>query len=405
MARFSTLPVQLLAHALLVLCAGSGSRSAQAHEVSYVTIGASFETAERTFSIEMAMEIVPTDDAALNAQVSPEQAASTFASEVLSLYFGDQEFSVVPQIRIIEPETDEVDANNPERVRIVATLAGDIPGEADYFTLHLSEENEATAIMVQFVDGVAGRRAEVLYPGEFSNPIYLRPTVKGDPFDANVPQADTSGAGAAKSADDSSAQSESGPAEQNSATLAEDAGPSAVKSFAAGFRQVLPQGYVVLTALLVLFFFSTRGRDLVRQLAAFAIPLTGAFSVSALGFSPPEELSEWLPLAALLCIALLACENLFHSKLRWWRLVLLVLAGGLYGLWLAATADGLGYAGTPVGTILIHLLGIGAAMALVMLALHLAVASLRGRGWYRSYVAFPASLAALGLAVFWIVAG
>ncbi len=403
MARFSTLSIQLLAHVLLVLCAGSGPRSAQAHEVSYVTIGASFETAERTFSIEMAMDIVPTDDAALNAQVSPEQAASTFASEVLSLYFGDQELSVVPQIRIIEPEADEIDANNPERVRIVATLAGDIPGEADYFTLHLSEENEATAIMVQFVDGVAGRRAEVLYPGEFSNPIYLRPTVKGDPFAADAPQADTSGT--AKSADDSPAQSEAGPPEQASPTLAEGADSSAAKSFAAGFRQVLPQGYVFLTALLALFFFSTRGRDLVRQLAAFVIPLTGAFSVSALGFSPPEEMSEWLPLAALICIALLAFENLFHSKLRWWRLVLLVLAGGLCGLWLAATADGLGFSGTPVGMIVVHLLGICAAMALVILALHLAVASLRGRRWYRSYVAFPASLAALGLAVFWIVAG
>ena len=183
----------LLLIATICLVAGLLLNTALAHKVSYVSIGASFETEERTFSIEMAMEVDPTDDAVLNAQISPQQAASTFATEVLSLYFGDTELNVTPEIRVIEPEPDDIDPNFPERTKVVATLAGDTPEAADYFTLHLSEDNEATAIMVHFVDGEAGRRAEVLYPGEFSNPIYLRKTVKADPFTANTNAEGTSG--------------------------------------------------------------------------------------------------------------------------------------------------------------------------------------------------------------------
>src|SRR5690606_17623363 len=124
----------------------------RAHTVSYVTVAASFDTKANTFSVEMAMEVDPTDDAQLNAEISPEMAASTFATEVLSLYFGDEAIKVEPQVELIEPKPEDVDVNFPERRKVIVTLAGETPETADYFTLHLSEDNQATVIMIKFVD-------------------------------------------------------------------------------------------------------------------------------------------------------------------------------------------------------------------------------------------------------------
>lgn len=386
-----------------------------AHKVSHVSVGASFETQARTFSIEMAMEVDPTDDAALNAQISPEQAATTFATEVLSLYFGDTELNVAPEIRVIEPEPEDIDPNFPDRTRLVATLAGGIPEEADYFTLHLSEDNEAAAIMIHFVDGEAGRRAEVLYPGEFSNPIYLRKTVKADPFSANTEADDSSAENMPPSAKDS-AKSQSGDGSSEHATNDDndnadadaDAGnsqPAPTSPFVIGFREVLPRNYPFLTCLLVLFFFNRRPRLLIIQTVVLAVATGSAIAVAFSGLIDLGEKTQLLPLFALLGTALLALENLFTNQLRWWRPLVIALTGLAFGFWIGALSTELNVGPESTSGLTMYLFGVNAAIVTSIAILYVAMAGFRERPWYRKSLAFPASLIALGLTLFWILLG
>jgi hypothetical protein len=413
MRRHSPIASLLLFSAICLI--GFRPGCALAHKVSYVSIGASFETEERTFSIDMAMEVDPTEDAVVNAQISPEQAASTFATEVLSLYFGDTEIKVIPTIRVIVPEPEDVDPNFPERTKVVATLAGDIPEAADYFTLHLSEDNEATAIMVHFVDGDAGRRAEVLYPGEFSNPIDLRKTIKADPFTAansaeatagtEMPEADDGPATPDNSAGSESSDSQSTNEGELEADKNLDEAPSAGARLIAGFRQVLPQNYPFLVALLALFFFNRRPRVLIIQVLVASVALAIAFALSSAHIVDFGEKAELVPLAALLGSAVLALENLFSNKLRWWRLTVIALTGLAFGFWFSALAVDLGLAPESALQSFLYLLGVAGAIAVTIGVLYVAMAGFRERSWYRKSLAFPASLVALGLALFWILLG
>ncbi len=374
--------------------------TARAHTVSYVTVAASFDTVEKSFSVEMAMEVDPTDDAQLNAEISPEMAAATFATDVLSLYFGDQKISVEPQVELIEPKPEDIDVNFPERRKVIVTLAGDTPEAADYFTLHLSEDNQATVIMIKIVDGKPGRRAEVLYPGEFSTPTDLRPVTEGDPFPKKETEATEVAATAATAA------TPSGNAEETDQANASTAPPVAPdpwwKSFVNGLTQVLPQGYEMLLVLLVMFFFHSKYTSLLRQMEFFLASLSVSFAVCTFTDFAPAALAEWLPVIVALTIAVLAIENLFHSHFGKWRITSMMISGVIFGFWMAQDL-GVGFSRDTVIAVFQFILGITLGTGLVLFALKLAIGPFRERPWYDKYVAFTASLIALGVALFWAI--
>lgn len=377
--------------------------TARAHTVSYVTVAASFDTTAKSFSVEMAMEVDPTDDAQLNAEISPEMAASTFATEVLSLYFGDQEINVEPQVELIEPKPEDVDVNFPERRKVIVTLAGDTPGNADYFTLHLSEDNQATVIMIKIVDGKPGRRAEVLYPGEFSTPTDLRPVIAGDPFPDKAVEAGANTAAEAEVDSEAAPSAGAGEADSVAAAAAPPVSPDPWwKSFVNGLTQVLPQGYEMLLVLLVMFFFHSKYTSLLRQMEFFLASLSVSFAVCTFTDFAPAALVDWLPVIVALTIAVLALENLFHSHFGKWRITSMMISGVVFGFWMAQDL-GVGFSRDTVIAVFQFVLGITLGTGIVLYVLKLAIGPFRERPWYDKYVAFTASLVALGIALFWVI--
>jgi len=372
--------------------------TARAHTVSYVTVAASFDTKEKSFSVEMAMEVDPTDDAQLNAEITPEMAATTFATEVLSLYFGDQEITVEPQVELIEPKPEDLDVNFPERRKVIVTLSGDTPETADYFTLHLSEDNQATVIMIKIVDGKPGRRAEVLYPGEFSTPTDLRTVVEGDPF-PGAESTPSNAATAATVAPDKDAEE----SEFNSSDDTPPVNPDPWwKSFVNGLTQVLPQGYEMLLVLLVMFFFHSKYTSLLRQMEFFLASLSVSFAVCTFTDFAPAALADWLPVIVAFTIAVLAVENLFHSHFGKWRITSMVISGIIFGSWMAQDL-GVGFSRDTVIAVFQFILGITLGTGVVLYVLKLAIGPFRERPWYDKYVAFTASLIALGISLFWVI--
>ena len=164
--------------AVFMFCASEVS----AHKVTAVSVVSKFDTKARKYSIELAMDIYPSEDQETNEKVSPEQAADFFSKEALSLFFGDSQ--VKPQTKSELFKDPEADPEIQEvKVKVLVTLFGEIPKDAGHFTLRVSPDTTAAVVMVTFKDGKAGRRAQVLYPGEFSSPVDVSAIIEGDPFE------------------------------------------------------------------------------------------------------------------------------------------------------------------------------------------------------------------------------
>ncbi|NOY00327.1 MAG: hypothetical protein GXP30_11415 [Verrucomicrobia bacterium] len=153
-----------------------------AHKVTAVSVVSKFDTKARKYSIELAMDIYPSEDPAINDEVSPQQAADFFSTEALDLFFGD--IQIEPQAKSELFKDPEADPEIQEvKVKVLVTLSGEIPKDAGNFTLRVSPDTTAAVVMVTFKDGIPGRRAEVLYPGEFSSPVEVSEIIEGDPFE------------------------------------------------------------------------------------------------------------------------------------------------------------------------------------------------------------------------------
>ncbi len=153
-----------------------------AHKVTAVSVVSKFDTKARKYSIELAMDIYPSEDPAMNDKVSPQQAADFFSTEALDLFFGDVQIEPKAKSELFkdpeaDPEIQEV------KVKVLVTLTGEIPKDAEHFTLRVSPDTTAAVVMVTFKDGIPGRRAEVLYPGEFSSPVEVSKIIEADPFE------------------------------------------------------------------------------------------------------------------------------------------------------------------------------------------------------------------------------
>ena len=116
-----------------------GLETARAHKVSAVSVVTEIDTAKQTFKVELAMDVDPTGDPVIDDQIPPEAAATSFATESLTLYFDDQEFSVEPEIRIVT-ESDEETPEELQRKKAIGTLKGSIPEDSENFLLYVNDE-------------------------------------------------------------------------------------------------------------------------------------------------------------------------------------------------------------------------------------------------------------------------
>lgn len=399
-----------------------------AHKVTAVSVVSKFDTKGRQFSVELAMDIYPSEDPAVNDEVSPQDAADFFANEALTLFFGDSEVeprkkSEVFKDPTVNPEIEE------QKVKVLVTLSGDIPKDAGHFTLRVSPDTTAAVVMVTFKDGKPGRRAEVLYPGEFSSPVDVAAVIEGDPFagvagvagaadsaaeskmadratvveeDRQAAEKGTAAAGAAAAGAAGDAVEGSGEESNENRRASGTMGhfvELGVRSFFSGYEAAL--------LALCFFFFSQKPRDMFFQVAMFVVAFSlalgmavfGLFSISGMS-SVSGLLVGWgIPLG----MVALAVDNLLSKKLHWWRMAITALAGGLWGTVCSVT---LGLAGISADSVAEAFAGYNLGFQMGML-LTLAVAALVvmvfwKRDWYQKAVASPVSLLIAGLGLYWI---
>ncbi len=180
-SRRRTLFTRVSTLSLLLFLLIGFANEVMAHKVTAVSVVSRFDTKGLKYRIELAMDIYPSEDPAMNDKVSPQQAANFFSNEALMLFFDDKQVEAESKTELIkDPDVDpEIEE---QKVKVIVTLFGKIPKAAEHFSLRVSPETTAAVVMVTFKDGKAGRRAEVLYPGEFSSPVSMATVITGDPF-------------------------------------------------------------------------------------------------------------------------------------------------------------------------------------------------------------------------------
>ncbi len=365
---------------LVILCLAALllAGPAWAHRVSSVSLIAHLDTEKRTYLLDAAMEVVPSEDPAVNDQISPEDAAREFAGYLVVMF---DEAEQEPALAIEIEETSDADTP-PElkRQQVLTKLSGTIPEGAKEFLLYLDPRCPMAVVMVVIKDEQPSRRMQVILSGEYSRPVSVVPVEEGDPF------AETAGAVSAPSPDPV-------------ATAVTERG-GVFAAFATGARMFFSGSALpVLLALATLLL--TLGRTSV--LWQTGILLAGAGLVSALaawgliGIRP-----EAGPVLAGLT-ALLALEAVVHRHLRWWRILALAVAGPTLGLFLVDSVDFRSFVapGQPgSGRVVLLVLGVECALLATILLAAAVLLPLSRREWYRKAVVAPLAVLVAGAAIF-----
>lgn len=368
---------------LWILCVGLYVQPAQAHRVSSVSLISYLNTKDHTYTLDAAMEVVPSEDPAVNDQVSPEDAAREFASYLIVMFDKAEQ---KPEMEISVQETSDKDTPEELRRRQVLTkLKGKIPDEAKEFLLYLDPRCPMAVVMVVVKDDQPSRRMQVILAGEYSRPVSVLPVEEGDPFTKET--VGTAPAAAAAATEESVPEEKIGP----------------VGAFASGWRAFLHES--VLPALLIIaMLLLTLGRTSVLWQAATLLLAQGlAVSLAAWGLVLAPSW-VWTGLAAVASVV--AIEALLHHQVKPWRYPLIAAGGIFLGLALIDTSayrELISGADLGTGRLILFLLGTEAAFFLVALVAAANLLSLSRFDWYRKSVVTPLAVIAAGYGLFTIV--
>ena len=168
-----------------------------------------------------------------------------------------------------------------------------------------------------------------------------------------------------------------------------------------GFEHIIPKGLDHILFVLGLFFLSLQMRPLLMQVTAFTVAHTVTLALGILGIvTVPASIVE--PLIAL-SIVYVGVENVLSRGLTPWRPVIVFLFGLLHGLGFASVLGdiGLNPAQFVVGLISFNV-GVELGQLSVILAAFLLVGIwFRGKPWYKTRVANPASILIALVGAWW----
>ena len=169
-----------------------------------------------------------------------------------------------------------------------------------------------------------------------------------------------------------------------------------------GVLHIIPKGLDHILFVLALFLLSTRFKNLLWQVTVFTLAHTITLILAGYKLvNVPASVVE--PLIAL-SIAWVALENIYHNKLKAWRIGIIFLFGLLHGLGFASVLLDLGLPNEWAFLSLVSFnIGVEIGQVIVVSAAFLAVGWFKQRTWYRQRVVLPASAIIAATGLFWSV--
>jgi hypothetical protein len=175
------------------------------------------------------------------------------------------------------------------------------------------------------------------------------------------------------------------------------------KYLSLGYTHIIPKGFDHILFILCIFFLNTSIRQIVLQASMFTLAHSITLGLAAYGIiSPPASIVE--PLIAL-SIVFLAIENMYSTKVRSWRLLMVFLFGMIHGMGFAGALSELGLPQNAFAESLLSFnLGVELGQLTIIVLMYLFVAKIFStRIWYRRYIVLPSSLVIASIAMCWTI--
>lgn len=170
-----------------------------------------------------------------------------------------------------------------------------------------------------------------------------------------------------------------------------------------GYEHIIPKGFDHILFILCVFFLNTSIRKIILQATMFTLAHSITLGLSMYGIiNPDPRIVE--PLIAL-SIVVLALENVFSSKVKPWRLMMVFLFGMVHGMGFAGALSELGMPRYAFATALVAFnVGVELGQLSIILFMYFVVAkTMSAKPWYRKRVVVSASLAIAAIALYWTV--
>jgi len=174
-----------------------------------------------------------------------------------------------------------------------------------------------------------------------------------------------------------------------------------VRYIGVGFDHIIPKGLDHILFVLGLFFLSLKVRPLVTQITVFTVAHTITLALASLGYIKVNPaIVEPLIAASIVYVAV---ENIFTSKVTWWRPLIIFAFGLLHGMGFASVLDEFGLApGRFVAGLIGFNIGVEVGQLTVIGLAFLAVGYWFGqKPWYRARISIPASVAIALVGAYW----
>ncbi|SFR34821.1 HupE / UreJ protein [Litoreibacter janthinus] len=176
-----------------------------------------------------------------------------------------------------------------------------------------------------------------------------------------------------------------------------------VRYIGVGFDHIIPKGLDHILFVLGLFFLSLHLRPLITQVTVFTAAHTITLALASLGYiSVNPAIVEPLIAASIVYVAV---ENIFTSRITWWRPIVIFAFGLLHGMGFASVLGEFGLApGRFVAGLIGFNVGVEVGQLTVIALAFLAVGYWFGKKpWYRARISIPASVFIAIVGGYWAV--
>lgn len=170
-----------------------------------------------------------------------------------------------------------------------------------------------------------------------------------------------------------------------------------------GFDHIIPYGLDHILFILCVFFLNTNLKQIVLQASMFTVAHTITLGLAMYGIiNPPGDIIE--PLIAI-SIVFLAIENIFTTKVKPWRIVMVFLFGLVHGMGFAGALSELGMPQYAFASALISFnVGVELGQLTIILAMYLLAAkNFSQKPWYRQRIVIPTACVIALIASYWTI--
>ncbi|MBK6571692.1 MAG: HupE/UreJ family protein [Saprospiraceae bacterium] len=168
-----------------------------------------------------------------------------------------------------------------------------------------------------------------------------------------------------------------------------------------GFEHVVPLGYDHILFIISMFFLNSKLKYSIIQCSVFTIAHSITLFMATLGYVHIN--SKLVETTIALSIFILAFENLLHTDLKSWRLLVVFLFGLIHGLGFASILEFIEIPESDLITALFGFnCGVELAQIIVVVICYFVFAKwFSQKDWYRKYLVIPLSIMISGIGLLW----